>query len=185
MPRLFVAIDTSDEVKEKLSGLKTNIPTARWVRPEQMHLTLKFIGADVPADRVEPIKSALGGIRAAPFELTVQGTGRFPGNPHKPPTVLWVGLSEPPELLELQRQVENVLKPLGFRPEKRPFSPHITLARLKAFKPVPELDRFIEKHHRFMAGVVQVNEFILFESKLTPQGAEYTQEAVYPLTELG
>ncbi len=182
MPRLFVAVDMTDEVKEKLSALETPIPTARWVRPEQMHLTLKFIGADVPDDRVGPIKAALSSIEAAPFELSVQGAGRFPANPRQAPSVLWIGLSQPPELLDLQRKIENALKPVGFKPEKKSFMPHITLARLKAFRAVPELDRFIEKHHRYEAGAMQAREFILFESKLTSEGSVYSQEGRYPLT---
>jgi 2'-5' RNA ligase len=78
MPRLFIAIDLPPTVKDALAALETPIPTARWVKPEAMHLTLRFIGADVPDEQVQPIQSALAEIDSAPFKLVLRGVGRFP-----------------------------------------------------------------------------------------------------------
>jgi len=182
MPRLFVAIEMSESVKQALVGLKTDIPTARWVKPEQMHLTLRFIGADVPDDKVEPIKAALNTIKLSTFDLSLQGVGRFPPNPKKAPRVIWVGIHAPPELTTLHRQVSAALKTVGFKPDRKPFTPHITLARLKSHRPSPQADRFLERHHNFDAGTFTVSEFALIRSELSPQGAVYTHESVYTLS---
>lgn len=170
MPRLFVAIDIP--FKDQLQDLKTDIPTARWVQPQQMHLTLRFIGADVPDKQVEPIKSALMSVTFAPFELTVAGVGRFPAGQKKPPRVLWVGTQPQPALLELHKIVETALAGVGFPPEDNPFKAHITLARLKA--PSSEFDQFLVDHADFHAGTFTVHQFILFSSLLTPQGSRYS-----------
>ena len=181
MPRLFVAIDMAPEIKTHLSEIKTDIPTARWTRPEQMHLTLRFIGADVPNSKVKPIKDALSTIESPPFDLTLSGVGRFPSSNKKAPRVLWVGIQKQPALMALHQQVEKALVTVGFKPEDRDFNAHITLARLKTHKPTPEADAFLETHADFNAGTFTATEFILYNSQLTPQGPRYTHEAVYSL----
>ncbi len=176
--RLFVAVDFPDAIKTRLLALKTDIPTARWVGRDQMHLTLFFIGE---TERVQAVKDVLAGVKAAPFDLMMQGVGRFPPGQKKPPRVLWVGLNAQPALSDLHRQVTAALVGLGFPAEERPFSPHITLARLKTERPSPETERFIEANRPFQAGPIAISAFALYASTLTPQGALYTHEAVYPL----
>jgi 2'-5' RNA ligase len=176
--RLFAAVDLPTAVKHQLDALRAPVPGARWVGHEQMHLTLFFIGE---TGRLPDIKAALDTVRAAPFDLLLTGVGRFPPGSRKPPRVLWAGIAPQPALLTLQAQVAAALTALGFPAEDRAYSPHLTLARLKAERPLPEADRFLAAHAAFRAGPVRVESFVLYASDLTPQGARYTPQAVYPL----
>jgi RNA 2',3'-cyclic 3'-phosphodiesterase len=180
MPRLFVALPIPDTITERIAALKTDIPSARWVKPAHMHLTLRFIGADVPDERVEPIKVALATVALpSPFPLTVAGVGRFPPSRKKAPRVLWVGIQPQPVLLTLHEQIERALATVGYKPSKQSFKPHVTLARLRTHKPAREAARFIEAQAAFTAGTFYVEKFILYNSTLTPQGSRYQHEAVY------
>jgi len=125
MHRLFVAIDLPDEVKNALGTLCSGLAGAKWVKREQMHLTLRFIG-DVDDERFEAIKSELGSVKSAPFEMHLEGVGQFPVKGK--PRVLWVGVKAHPALAELYGKVNNTLNGLDLPPEDYPFSPHITLA---------------------------------------------------------
>jgi RNA 2',3'-cyclic 3'-phosphodiesterase len=182
MPRLFVAVELPPAVRADLAALRADIPGARWVKPEQMHLTLRFIGADVPDDRVEPIREALATVTGAAFSLTLRGVGRFPPGDRKPPRVLWAGMDKAPALFALQHSVESALAAVGFPPEDRPFSAHITLARVNARQPIPQADRFLRAHADFAAGPFPVDQFVLFQSALSPQGPRYQQLGIYPLS---
>lgn len=181
MPRLFAAVELPPAIREELGGLRANIPSARWVKPEQMHITLRFVGADVPASQVAPIQDALATVAGAAFWLTLRGVGRFPPAGRRPARVLWVGLDHEPALLDLHRRVEAALNLVGFAPEDRPFNAHITLARLNAREPVPQVERFLRAHTDFAAGPFPVEQFVLLQSTLTPQGARYQPLGVYPL----
>lgn len=181
MPRLFVAVELPPAVRTDLTALRRDIPGARWVKPDQMHITLRFIGADVPDDRVEPIRGALATVTGAAFSLTLRGVGRFPPDNRRPPRVLWAGLDKAPALFTLHRAVERALATVGFPPEDRPFSAHITLARVNARQPVPQADRFLRAHADFATGPFPVDQFVLFQSALSPQGPRYQQLGVYPL----
>jgi 2'-5' RNA ligase len=179
--RLFVAVELPADVKDALSALETSIPGATWVRPAALHLTLRFLGDNLDPIRLTPIKTALASVKAAPFPLTLRGVGRFPPG-KRPARVLWVGIDEQPALLTLQASVERALSAVGFEPEDRPFSPHITLARLKGEGSV---EGFIEKHSGFRAETFTVSEFVLMSSVLTPHGPNYRREAQFPLREPG
>lgn len=181
MPRLFVAIELPAVITEKIVALRTDIPTARWVKAQQMHLTLRFIGDDVLHDAVESIKEALAQINAQTFPLEIGGVGRFPPAAKKAPRVLWVGIGQQPALNALHDKVESALEKVGFQREDRDFNPHITLARLKLRRPAPEATTFLEQHTDFVAGSLTVERFILFNSTLTPQGPRYKHEAVFDL----
>ena len=176
--RLFVAIDLPDAVKDQLDALLTPIPSARWVKRQQMHLTLFFLGE---TDRLADIQTALAGIEARPFELTLTGVGRFPKRRKQPPRVLWAGIDAEPALTQLHHQVTTALTDIGFEAEDRPFSPHITLARLKTREPLPEVDAFLSAYRAFHTPAIAITEFVLFSSVLAPQGARYQREAVFAL----
>lgn len=180
MPRLFIAIELPQEVKIQLAELQTHIPTARWVQPEHMHLTLRFLG-DVPENRVTPLKSALEAVESACFDLTLQGVGRFPPQERNAPRVLWVGIKSQPVLIDLYQKIERTLRSVGFPQDNNTFHPHITLARLKAQKPVMQATTFLEKQARFQVRPFPVTRFALVSSVLSPQGPVYTHEAVYAL----
>lgn len=181
MPRLFVAIALPDALKETLTHLRADIPGAAWVKPPALHLTLRFLG-DVEAARVPALTTALNSLRAAPFSLALHGVGRFPLQARKPARVLWVGLAPQPALAALYGQIEQTVIRLGFPPDGHPFSGHITLARLKAERPLREVDDFLAAHWAFTATAFPVTEFTLYSSVLSPNGPAYTPEAVFPLT---
>ncbi len=177
MHRLFVAIDPPAPIKKRLQQLCFGVPGARWVDPEQLHLTLRFIGP-VEGGLMAEIKEALASIEAPPFVMRLQGIGHFP--PRQSPRVLWVGVEKNPDLLQLRNKVESTLVRLGLPPEKRKFAPHITLARLKN-TPAGRVGNFIAANGPFETGSFPVQEFSLYSSSLTPKGAIHRREATFPL----
>jgi RNA 2',3'-cyclic 3'-phosphodiesterase len=176
--RLFVAIDFPDTVKDQVSALKAGIPTARWVSRDQMHLTLFFIGE---TERIQAVKDVLAAVKAAPFELTLSSVGRFPPGDKKPPRVIWVGINPEPALNRLQGEVTEALTGIGFQKEDHPFSPHLTLARLKTERASPETTQFLTAHQSFKPEPIAITAFTLYSSARSSAGARYTHEAVYPL----
>jgi len=181
MPRLFTAIDLPDTVKATLSDLQTDIPRARWVKAHTMHLTLHFIGADVPEDHVEPMQAALATVQAAPFTLRISGMGRFPPSRKKAPRVLWAAVDGGQSLLDLHAAIGAALRPTGYKPEQRLYRPHITLARMQAHKPTVEADAFLDQYAATHFASVPVREFVLMQSVLSPQGPRYTPLKHYAL----
>jgi 2'-5' RNA ligase len=150
--------------------LRIDIPGARWVAQEQLHLTLSFLG-ELEEAAIPRLTGALSGIHAPGFELRSAGTGCFP-NPRLP-RILWVGLAPEPLLISLASLVRKAVLSCDIPQEDRPFSAHITLARLK--QPAShEVAAFLDQPHRQKIPTVRVSEFILFQSRLTPQGAIHT-----------
>ena len=183
MPRLFVAIDLPATVRQQLADLKLDLPGARWVRAEQMHLTLRFIG-EVADDFAQEVKASLQAIKSASFNVRLQGVGYFP--PRRAPRVLWVGLAEDQaeiqRLKQLYERVEQQLVSIGVEPEKRAFSPHITLARLNN-SPAAQTGEFVRQNSGFATESLHVTHFHLYASTLHPQGARYERLASYALEE--
>jgi 2'-5' RNA ligase len=179
VPRLFVAIDFPDDIKDRLVALQDGVPGARWVRRPQMHLTLRFIG-EVNDARGKEIRSALATVESESFTLTLRGVGQFPKRGQ--PRVLWVGVDDSPALIALYEKVERALESIGVEPDDRPFSVHITLARLKKPPPRQTVETFMDNNRRFQTDTIPVSEFILYSSLLSPQGPTYTREGVYPLS---
>ena len=128
MPRLFVAIDPSAPVRDALARLSHGVPGAKWVAPEQFHLTLRFIGA-VEGALYDEIVEALGDVEAPAFRLAFVGVGHFP--PRGAPRVLWAGVNDGAAPGRLHDRIEARLRQLGVAPDRRGFAPHVTLARLK------------------------------------------------------
>lgn len=175
--RLFVALSLPDDLRRDLSGLSCGLPGARWVAPENLHLTLRFIG-EVDGHDAEDIDAALSGIRFPRFALTVAGVGEF-GDDRRLRS-LWAGV-EPNEMLDrLQAKVEQAVRRAGQPPEKRKFKPHVTLARFKSH-PGGKLKDYFAEQALFRAPAFDVAEFTLFSSYLSHEGAIYSPEAVYPL----
>jgi 2'-5' RNA ligase len=185
--RLFVALEVPAAVRDNLAAFlkdmrilseKLRDKRVRWVRPENLHVTLKFIGEVGPA-KLEGIREALASVRSdAPIDLRFRGLGFFPDE--KRPTVLWTGLDAGANLPALANEVDRVLESQGILQEKRAFVPHLTLARF----PPPVLDEklraAIQKNSEREFGGVQTREFHLIESKLKPAGAEYTTLRSFP-----
>jgi 2'-5' RNA ligase len=186
--RLFVAVELDGHIQEALDRLQHDLQRRdlrglRWVRPEGIHLTLKFLG-ETPGGKVAAISKALAGSTAgvARHQLRLGRLGSF--GSRGSPRVLWVDLEgETGPLLRLQEQVERALAPLGFPREARRFSPHLTLARVR-----PEEARNVAAPLADAIAAVaapsdaiEVREVSLMLSKLGPGGAVYTQLEAYPL----
>lgn len=180
--RAFVAIELPESLRQALareqSRFRAVCPDARWTRPEGIHLTLKFLG-EISDAQVDEVKKALQGIgRFEKFTVRAQGFGFFPDA--RRPRIFWAGLDAPPEIGRLAAQVEGAMAPLGFPPEDRAFRPHLTLARFKIPRPQPRLQALLAEQDDPLLGSFEVSEFFLWESKLSPRGAEYRKVAQFP-----
>lgn len=182
--RLFVALDLTEEIRVRIAELLRQLePLARsikWVKPESMHLTLKFIG-EQPEEKLTALVEALEAVpKPGRLELQFRGLGCFPNDRH--PRVFWVGIEAPPALGELAAGVERALEPLGIAGEQRAFSPHLTLGRLKDGGQLTALRPQWEAHRAAEFGRLTVWEFFLYQSRLSPHGAEYTKLRRFPLS---
>lgn len=178
MPRLFVAIDLPESLKTTLTGICHGIPGTRWLPPNQLHLTLRFIG-DVDNGLFRAIMDGLSGNDLPPAKCHLRSIGCFPAKGR--PRVIWAGVSEEATgLFTLQRHLEKEIRRFGITPEERPFTPHITLARLKD-PPKEAVFAFLSKNAEFQGGAFTVTAFHLYSSSLTPKGAIHTLERSYQL----
>jgi 2'-5' RNA ligase len=181
--RTFIAIELDQAVKSELLHLQARLRdqlsprSVRWVQPEGIHLTLKFLG-DTPLDRVEAVQAALAlaAAEVEPFAFTVGGLGCFPNS--RQPRVVWVGLQEPTgALLRLHKAVEAHVAPLGFPTEKRPFSPHLTLGRVQRYASNSEVREVGQVVVATTVGTLcemAANVVSYIKSDLRPSGAVYT-----------
>ncbi len=179
MPRLFTAIDIPEDVRDALLGLQENLPGARWVPADNYHLTLAFLG-EIDRAAADDADAALAEVSVPAFDLALAGIGTF-GDGHRART-LWVGVDEPSGLLiRLQGKVETALRRAGIALERRKFSPHVTLARLK--QPDPSaIGGYMQRHNLFRSRRFTVDSFALIESHLRADGPEYLPLIDYPLT---
>ncbi|MFQ5723639.1 MAG: RNA 2',3'-cyclic phosphodiesterase [Terriglobia bacterium] len=180
--RLFVALDLPPPLREALQELVRQLQRAaadvRWVRPEGMHLTLKFIG-EVPEEKLPLIQEALGEVASpAPAELDFRSLGYFPNE--RRPRVLWVGVQASNNLAPLAAQIEAALEPLGIPRERRAYAPHLTLGRFKSPKRLARLQEEVGRLREKEFGRVRVEEFALYQSRLSPGGAQYTRLQAFP-----
>lgn len=191
--RLFIALPVPDELCRALSRradpIRRELPKARWVRPETLHLTLVFLGNTdeelLPALH-EELRPAFGAFE--PFDLRLTGGGTFPdpqpGGRARPARVAWVGIDGGPQLEALQdRVVQAAQAAVGHEPDSRPFHPHLTLARCSAPWRRRAVERFLQHFPRGqkIAEPFTVTRGILFESELSPHGARHREVASYPL----
>ena len=180
MIRLFVALSVPPSVRDTLSRLGNGVPGARWVPPENYHLTLRFIG-HVDRYVAEDVHDALSRVEADGFDIGLKGVTWF-GSKRKASAI--VACAEKSDtLLHLQRKIESACVRVGLEPEDRKFMPHITLARLKGAN-VDMVDRYCAERSYLTVPSFAVNEFTLYSSFLSQSGAIYTPEADYPLREL-
>lgn len=187
--RLFVAINLDPSLKTPLAEiqgkLKATEAPVSWVKPEQLHLTLKFLG-EVAEAALPLLQDALGRCLAevAAFSLALSGLGTFP--PKGTPRVIWVGVSEGgPEVGELNARIEEALHPLGFPREDRPFHPHLTLGRVKGTRHLQPLLERLRSLEVKELGRMRVRFVDLMRSDLHPHGAIYTLVHRVPLKEEG
>jgi len=177
--RLFIAVDLPPDLRPRVAKLCQGIGGARWIRPEQLHITLRFLG-DTPEEQLADMQQKLRQVAVPGFSLALTGPGVFPPpGGRKPARVLWLGLNPTAPLQTLKLAIDGVLGP---DPEtaQRGFSPHLTLARLTT-KPRRDLDDFLAKHAGFAAGPFPVPDFHLYRSTLRPEGALHEIVESYPL----
>ncbi|MBE1236453.1 RNA 2',3'-cyclic phosphodiesterase [Phaeovibrio sulfidiphilus] len=177
MIRLFTAIALPEAVRDHLEDLSAVLPGATWMDGDALHLTLRFIG-EVDEDVADGIHAALSRVRAAPFEVSVRDLGVF-GKDHRA-RILWAGVELSGALRGLKASIDTALRSQGLELEKRRYTPHITLARLKNPDEI-RLRDFVESRNLAASVRFRAESFSLYSSVLTRGGAHYTQEAVYPL----
>lgn len=177
MLRLFVAIPPPEPIRDRLAALQGGVPGARWVEPENLHLTLRFVG-EVDDHRARDLDAELSRIRVPGFDLALAGVDFF-GTERKP-AALWAGVDAPPALAHLRDKVDRAAVAAGFEPDARKFKPHVTLARLKQ-APRERLGRWLADHGLFRTETFHVDGFSLYRSDLTENGPIYQELAAYPL----
>ena len=184
--RTFVAVELDAELKKELAAIQRDLKACgadvRWTRGEGIHLTLKFLGEIRPED--------VGGVTAAmsdavegiePFEFEVGGIGAFPSE--QSPRVVWIGVKDTSgRLEEISRALDDGLQSLGIGREGRRFKPHLTLGRVRSGRGHDELCGAMAAHRDAQLGRREVDEIVLFQSELTPQGAVYSVVARQPLS---
>jgi 2'-5' RNA ligase len=195
--RLFVALAITEEIRHRIVTFVNEVrglaPNVRWMHPEALHITLKFIG-DRPDSMVGDVEASLKEISSKAFQLSFRGAGFFPTE--KSARVFWIGIDAGPDLPQLAAQIEQCLGPLGIEPEQRAFSPHLTLARAGSGSGAPGRQTGDKPNRRFSAvaaklatmpapdfGTMNINEFFLYRSQLSSTGARYTKIARFPLNQ--
>jgi RNA 2',3'-cyclic 3'-phosphodiesterase len=176
MTRLFTAIEVPRIVAMQLSLLRGGLQGARWIDPENYHLTLRFIG-DIDGRTAGEIADALDRVYRPPFRLVLSGLDCFSGrSPHS----LFMRVEPTPELTELQAEHERILQRLGLPPEGRRYTPHVTLARLRGTS-AAEVALWLAMHGDVRVPGFDVDRFVLYSSRSSVGGGPYLVEEAYPL----
>jgi 2'-5' RNA ligase len=181
--RAFIAVPLDSKIIDKIAGatteLKPQLTGVRWIAPANFHLTLKFLGG-IDSTMVERIEACLREqLSLFPrFSINAKGLGVFPGP--KRPRVLWVGLTGD-QLVSLASKVDCALQPLGFAPETRKFTPHLTIGRWRQAEAPKSLGRQLENWRAYEFGKSNVESVNLIQSVLAPEGASYNRLATVPL----
>jgi len=193
--RIFIGIDLDQGIRGKIArfveGVSGFAPGARWVLSDSLHITLKFIG-EQKEEQVDAIARRLRRIESCPFEIQVSGYGFFPTA--KSPRVFWVGIHAGPQLAQLAGDIDAAVAELGVPREDRPYSPHLTLARAGGRSGEPKWRKgdgpsstFAVLQKRLAAmgeldfGKMTANQFILYQSQLSPAGSKYTKLENFPM----
>ena len=176
MPRLFTALEIPHDAALSLSLLRGGLPGARWIDAENFHITLRFIG-DVEGHVADEFANALDRVHRAPFHLELTGVGQFGG---KKPHSIWAGVRQPPELTQLQAEIERICQRLRLPADPRKFVPHVTLARLRE-PDLLSLHGYLASHSLYKSRVFEVDRFVLFSSRPSRGGGPYAVEEAYAL----
>jgi len=176
MPRLFAGLELPPSVAGDLSRLRGGVPGARWIEPDALHITLRFIG-DIDDAVARDVAAVLDDVSALPFSLRLGGVGVFG---RRRPRSIWAGVEPEPALLALQGTIERACVTIGLEPERRNFSPHVTLARLKGAS-VADVQAFIASHNLYRSPPFAVERFVLFSARPSRGGGPYIVEQAYEL----
>ena len=176
MPRLFTGLEIPRHVGESLAIMRGGLPGARWIDPENYHLTLRFIG-DIDDALARDIAGLLGRVQRRPFELRLDGLTSFGG---RKPRALVATATPIAALIELQAEQERLLQRMGLEPEGRKYIPHVILARLRESSSWQVADYLHARAH-YRSASFEVSRFVLFSSRSSVGGGPYLVEAAYPL----
>ncbi|HEY1763749.1 MAG TPA: RNA 2',3'-cyclic phosphodiesterase [Opitutaceae bacterium] len=177
--RLFLGVALPDGVRADVAALDEPARGVSWTRPEQIHLTLRFLG-EVGPEATDGIEERLAGVRVEAFILPVEGVGLFP--PGAPPRILWVGVGAGhPHLFQLRQRLDDAILAAGVDLDVRRFQPHITVGRCSAGG-APAARSWLRRHRAFSSAPFRVKAFELCSSRLLPEGAVHTVRRRFPLT---
>jgi len=176
MPRLFTALEIPAEVGQHLSMLRGGLPGARWIDPENYHLTLRFIG-DIDDRLAHEIALLLDKVKRRGFELRFDGLSAFGG---RRPRAVIAQVQPVTPLIDLQADLDRLIRRVGLEPEGRKFTPHVTLARLRDSSSLQVAD-YLSARGPFRIEPFAVSRFVLFSSRSSVGGGPYVVEAAYPL----
>jgi 2'-5' RNA ligase len=176
MPRLFTGLEIPSDVGRALSTLRGGLPGARWIDPENYHVTLRFIG-DVDDVVAHEIASMLAAVRRDAFDLRVEDLKSFGG---RRPRAIVAALATAQALMELQAEHERLMQRVGLEPEGRKYTPHVSLARLRESSSRQVAD-YLAVRAPFRSPPFRVSRFVLFSSRASVGGGPYVVEAAYPL----
>ena len=180
MPRYFIALPLPDDVKDRLIAVQPPaVPGMRILARDELHLTLHFLG-EVSTHDIDTATAALAAVRMNAFTIRLSGVGMFASERHA--KVLWAGVEPNADLTALHRSIGKVLAAaIGFQPEDRPYSPHITLARIDA-PSIPEvIDGYLEENRGFVVPSVRIDRFVLYSSDFADNVPKYQEVAVFLL----
>ncbi len=177
MLRLFVALELPYEVRQRVAMLSAGLPEARWVAPESLHITLRFIG-EVDEHVAEDIDAELIGVRGRPITISLDGLGCFESRDRV--RAVWARVAAGEELNHLQRSIENAVRRAGLAPDSHKFVPHVTLTRLRRVS-VDVVAPYLAHNGDFRAGPFEVRHFTLFRSHMGHGGSHYEALAQYDL----
>jgi 2'-5' RNA ligase len=177
MPRLFTALEIPIEIGQSLAMLRGGLPGARWIDPENYHLTLRFIG-DINGGLAREIAFMLGNVNRLSFELRLDGLTSFGG---RRPRAVVAAAARTQQLFELQDEHERLMQRVGLEPEGRKYTPHVTLARLRESSSL-QVAEYLAARGYFRTAAFPVSRFVLFSSRASTGGGPYVIEASYPLT---
>ena len=176
MVRAFLSIDIENQallphISETQSKLDRSLAKMKLVEIENIHFTLRFLG-DTPLSKIDEIESSLSQIKVDPFEIEVHGVGAFPNS--RKPRVIWIGVNNNGERIrDLKVEIDSHLKEFGYKPEKKKFTPHATIARVRFIKDAENLVKNIDELVDSPIGSMTVSKFNMKKSILTPSGPIY------------
>jgi RNA 2',3'-cyclic 3'-phosphodiesterase len=178
MPRLFTGVEIPSDIGQALAMLRGGLPGARWITPENYHLTLRFIG-DVDDLIAQEVALMLSRVRRGAFELHLEGLTSFGG---RRPRAVVANVAPAQALLEVQAEHERLMQRIGLAPEGRKYTPHVTLARLRDSSSLDVAD-YLSARGYFRTAAFPVSRFVLFSSRNSVGGGPYVEEASYPFTQ--
>ena len=176
MPRLFTGLEIPKNVQQALALLRGGLPGARWIDPENYHITLRFIG-DIDDRLAHEIASVLDGVKRRSFEVRFGSVTPFGGNK---PRAIVLSVEPIQPLIELQSELERLMQRLGLEPEGRKFTPHVTLARLRNASS-RDVAEYLHTRGPLFGSAFHISRFVLFSSRASVGGGPYVVEADYPL----